>query len=126
MLSSDKSNTNLKRYNQTMKRYFSLFLLSFVLMGASCSAQQESTEEGVQNPPPAELVELRPQVLNSYPHDSDAFTQGLLLHNDLFYESTGLRGRSSLRKVTVETGEVVEQISVPQALFCRRLGAGGR
>ena len=91
-------------------------------MGASCNAQQESTsEEGVQNPPTAEFVELRPQVLNSYPHDRDAFTQGLLLHNDLFYESTGLRGRSSLRKVEPETGEVLEQISVPQPYFAEGL-----
>ena len=92
-------------------------------MGASCNAQQESTapEENVQNPPATEFVELEPQVLNSYPHDSNAFTQGLLLHDDLFYESTGLRGRSSLRKVMVETGEVLEQINIPQPYFAEGL-----
>ena len=106
-----------------MKRFLALFLLVSVLMGASCSAQQESTapEEGVQNPPPTEFVELEPEVLGAYPHDSDAFTQGLLLHDGFFFESTGLRGRSSLRKVEPETGEVVKQISVPQPYFAEGL-----
>ena len=92
-------------------------------MGASCSAQQQETtpEESGQTPPPAEVAEREPQVLGSYPHDTDAFTQGLLLHNDLFYESTGLRGRSSLRKVEPETGEVLEQISVPEQYFAEGL-----
>lgn len=48
------------------------------------------------------------QVQNVYPHDPAAFTQGLLYHDGFFYESTGLHGRSSLRKVVPETGEVVE------------------
>ena len=104
-----------------MKRSFSLLLLSFALMGASCSAQQESTPPEESVPPPGEFVELEPQVLNTYPHDSNAFTQGLLLHDGLFYESTGLRGRSSLRKVEPETGEVAEQISIPQPYFAEGL-----
>ena len=92
-------------------------------MGASCSAQQQETtpEESEQTPPPTGVAELEPQVLGSYPHDTDAFTQGLLLHNNLFYESTGLRGRSSLRKVELETGEVLEQISVPEQYFAEGL-----
>ena len=91
-------------------------------MGASCNAQQqETTPEESEQAPSAEVAELEPQVLASYPHDSDAFTQGLLLHNDLFFESTGLRGRSSLRKVEPETGEVLEQINIPQPYFAEGL-----
>ena len=61
------------------------------------------------------------EVLNRYPHDRLAFTQGLIFHEGQLYESTGLNGRSSLRKVNLETGEVLEMISVDQALFAEGL-----
>jgi glutamine cyclotransferase len=48
------------------------------------------------------------QVVRSYPHDRDAYTQGLIYRDNIFYESTGLNGRSSLRKVEVETGRVLK------------------
>lgn len=56
-------------------------------------------------------------VLNSYPHDYDAFTQGLIWHEGQLYEGTGLRGRSSLRKVNLEDGDVSQQIALPDELF---------
>ena len=48
------------------------------------------------------------RVVRSYPHDREAYTQGLVYRDNVFYESTGLNGRSSLRKVRVETGEVLQ------------------
>jgi glutamine cyclotransferase len=48
------------------------------------------------------------QVVRSYPHDPQAFTQGLVYHDGFLYEGTGLNGRSSIRKVKLETGEVVQ------------------
>ncbi|MCU0512764.1 MAG: glutaminyl-peptide cyclotransferase [Anaerolineae bacterium] len=62
-----------------------------------------------QQPPVPVLV---PEVLNVYPHDPAAFTQGLLFYNGLLYESTGLRGQSSLRQVDPETGTVLRQVDV--------------
>lgn len=53
-----------------------------------------------------------PEVLNVYPHDSAAFTQGLLFHEGTLYESTGLRGQSSLRQVDIETGEPLQFLEV--------------
>jgi glutamine cyclotransferase len=47
------------------------------------------------------------RVVNSYPHDSGAFTQGLVFSGGVMYEGTGLKGRSSLREVDLETGDVV-------------------
>ncbi|WP_419317966.1 glutaminyl-peptide cyclotransferase [Caulobacter sp. ErkDOM-E] len=44
------------------------------------------------------------EVVKAYPHDPGAFTQGLLWRDGFLYESTGLHGRSSVRKVTLETG----------------------
>jgi glutamine cyclotransferase len=60
---------------------------------------------------------LEPTVLASYPHDPQAFTQGLLLHEGMLYESTGLYGRSSLREVDLETGEVVRARQIDPRLF---------
>jgi len=56
------------------------------------------------------ITELQPEVLNTYPHNPDAFTQGLIWVDGVFYESTGLRGASSLREVEIETGDVVRSV----------------
>jgi len=48
------------------------------------------------------------QVVRSYPHDRGAFTQGLIFRDGVFYEGTGLVGRSGIRKVKVDTGEVLQ------------------
>jgi len=47
-------------------------------------------------------------VVRSYPHDREAFTQGLIYREGVFYEGTGLNGRSGIRKVKVESGEVLQ------------------
>lgn len=57
------------------------------------------------------------QVEHVYPHDPDAFTQGLQYLDGVFYEGTGLNGRSSIRKVKIETGEVLQKRDVPQEHF---------
>ena len=49
------------------------------------------------------------RIVNSYPHDQQAFTQGLIYREGFLFESTGRYGLSSLRKVRLETGEVVQE-----------------
>lgn len=61
--------------------------------------------------------ELTVEVVAQYPHDSGAFTQGLLLADGRLYESTGLVGRSSLREVRLEDGVVMMQHDVPPPYF---------
>ena len=56
-------------------------------------------------------------VVHAYPHDPAAFTQGLEYHDGFLYEGTGLNGRSSIRKVKLETGEVVQQRPVSSDYF---------
>ena len=48
------------------------------------------------------------EVVRSYPHDRTAFTQGLIFRDGGFYEGTGLNGRSGIRKVKLDTGEVLQ------------------
>lgn len=62
-------------------------------------------------------VIYRYRVINSYPHDRRAYTQGLVYDEGFFYESTGQQGESSLRKVEPETGKVVSQVSLDGSLF---------
>jgi glutamine cyclotransferase len=55
-------------------------------------------------PRPRQTPEYGYQVVHAYPHDPNAFTQGLEYRAGFLYESTGLKGRSSLRKEKLETG----------------------
>jgi glutaminyl-peptide cyclotransferase len=61
------------------------------------------------------------RVVKSYPHDTSAYTQGLIYRNGFLFESTGRLGQSTLRKVTLETGEVVQQHRVDAAYFAEGL-----
>lgn len=61
------------------------------------------------------------RIVNRYPHDREAFTQGLLFNGGFLYESTGLKGRSTLRKVELETGTVVKLYAVPDMYFAEGL-----
>ncbi|RZL30654.1 MAG: glutaminyl-peptide cyclotransferase [Rubrivivax sp.] len=57
------------------------------------------------------------KVVRSYPHDPQAFTQGLFFHDGFLYEGTGLYGRSSIRKVDIETGRVLQAVELPAEVF---------
>ncbi len=57
------------------------------------------------------------EVINEFPHDKNAFTQGLEYHNGFLYESTGQRGESSLRKVELKTGKVLQKIELDKQYF---------
>jgi glutamine cyclotransferase len=57
------------------------------------------------------------RVVNTYPHDSEAFTQGLFFDKGLLYEGTGQESGSSLREVELETGNVLRQLNLEPSLF---------
>ncbi len=61
------------------------------------------------------------RVVHTYPHDPQAFTQGLVFRDGFLFESTGLAGRSSLRKVRLETGEVLQQRNLDSQHFAEGL-----
>lgn len=56
-------------------------------------------------------------IVNSFPHDPGAYTQGLVYQDGVLYESTGLWRRSSLRKVALETGAVLLFSALPRSFF---------
>src|SRR5687767_6525908 len=61
------------------------------------------------------------RVLETYPHDAAAYTQGLIYRDGFLFESTGVNGRSTLRKVKLETGEVVQQHRLDRGYFVEGL-----
>ena len=63
------------------------------------------------------IPEYTYQVVHTYPHDRGAFTQGLIYQDGVLYEGTGIEGESSIRKVKLETGEVLQKRDVPWPNF---------
>lgn len=57
------------------------------------------------------------QVVDTYPHDPNAFTQGLIYVDGVLIEGTGRNGQSSLREVDLETGQVQRQVELPEQFF---------
>lgn len=97
-----------------MRRSIAL-LLPFALAGIVCG-QGAATQQ---------MAQLHAQVIQTYPHDRNAFTQGLVLTNGKLFESTGLEGRSSLREVEIATGRVVRSIDIAAPIFAEGLALSG-
>ena len=57
------------------------------------------------------------EVVKEYSHDAQAYTQGLFFHADTLYETTGLNGKSSLRKVDLESGKVLDSRKIGKKYF---------
>lgn len=102
-----------------------LFVLSACGAGtASRQAASQGTEERsvVAVPEPKRIV---PTVVAEYPHDPQAYTQGLLWADGTLYESTGEYGQSSLRRVELTSGKVVKQTKLPDRFFGEGLALVG-
>ena len=67
--------------------------------------------------PPERLPVYGYRIVRTYPHDPTAFTQGLQYVDGFLYEGTGLNGSSSIRKVKLETGEIVQRRDLARAYF---------
>ena len=113
-----------------MRLYF-LILLVF-LSSASCTkepsrsntnmnANKSSVVVNTKTPTPQTTNTNVPvytyEIVNTYKHDSNAFTQGLFFHNGFLYEGTGGEGESNIRKVEMETGKVVQQTDLDDNFF---------
>lgn len=78
--------------------------------------------EGMDNVIVTLLSDVKPtlykySIIKSYSHDTDAFTEGLIFSDGLIYESTGIQGSSSLRKVDLESGQVLDKIMLDDQYF---------
>ena len=89
-----------------------LLVIAFTA-AAALTLHAQGTRGGrpVTNIPPSQSAAPKQgyTVVRSYPHDPKAFTQGLEFFDGFLYEGTGIRGRSAVRKVELETGKVVQE-----------------
>ena len=94
---------------------------------ASCLSPSDDGAEpaALQPQQPAEILTYSYRVIHSFPHDPTAYTQGLLYDNGFLYESTGQYGQSSLRKVELETGTVVQLHQLDDRFFAEGLALFG-
>ncbi|UCG13987.1 MAG: glutaminyl-peptide cyclotransferase [Deltaproteobacteria bacterium] len=117
-------------------KYFPKLLLSLLLVGlfawsgkhvliSSATRSESGTAKRFsavnRSPMKIEASEVPPvytyKIVNTFPHDPNAFTQGLVFKGGVIYEGTGLLGRSELRKVDLVTGDVLQHRNLPAYLF---------
>lgn len=86
---------------------------------ATTSPPTPSIPNNPSVPPPttAGPEEFTFEVVNKFPHDTKAYTQGLVWLDGFFYETTGLYGESTLRKVEPTTGKVLQKVSLSHEIF---------
>lgn len=65
----------------------------------------------------ASVKEYKLQVVAEYPHDTESYTQGLFFHDGQMYESTGLHGKSTFRKVDLQTGKALKKLAFDKKYF---------
>jgi len=89
-----------------------LLLIALAAFAGRAGAQNASREDGYR-------------IVHAYPHDPDAFTQGLVYVDGYLYESTGRNGKSSIRKVELTTGKVLQQYDLAEKYFGEGLTSWG-
>lgn len=84
-----------------MRKIFTVFTMAFMLL--SCAT--------------ATVKEYKIEVIAEYPHDTESYTQGLFFHNGEMYETTGLHGKSTLRKVDLQSGAALKRLDFDKKYF---------
>ena len=119
-------------------RLLSLFYLFLILNFFACGSQKKedenyvpknkpeknitsTTTQDMKNHPNIKLLnsksKLIPKVIRTIDHEPGSFTQGLIYYRNFIYESTGLKGESSLRKLDPKTGKVLKRLNLPAEYF---------
>jgi glutaminyl-peptide cyclotransferase len=99
-----------------MRREFLTTLLLALMIAGVLACSEPSTARQAEAEAEGTPVYTY-QVINTWPHDAEAYTQGLVFHDGLLFESTGLRGASSLRRVELKTGKVKKKLEVAHEYF---------
>jgi len=96
-------------------------VLLLALASLRCNGSANTNTPPKDPAAPLVVAKLGYQVVNIWPHDPSAFTQGLVFLDGKLLESTGREGRSSLRSVQLETGTVLKKVEVPMPYFAEGL-----
>lgn len=98
-----------------MVRLLAPLLLLLIAVEPACSQQQAPTPPAAAADAPPPLYGYR--IVATYPHDATAFTEGLFYLSGQLYESTGLVGASTIRRVRLEDGHVLQSVAIPAGPF---------
>jgi glutaminyl-peptide cyclotransferase len=111
-----------------MRKLFGLLLLTITFAfaagcdgGVPAAANGGATTNKTPVPTPEQVTAYGFEVVNSYPHDPKAFTQGLVFHDGELLESAGGYGESTLRRVELKTGKVLKRVEVERQFFAEGL-----
>ena len=93
-----------------VKRLFNIFIVGLPALAGAVLVFSCLNLQGCLTPGNSDVIPIYSyNIVNTYPHDRDAFTQGLVFENGVLYEGTGrLYGQSSLRRVELETGDILQ------------------
>lgn len=94
-----------------------LILLGLSLTSFACQTGTVANLSNQRNSGKQSIPIYGYEVVHVWPHDRDAFTQGLIFHDGKLLESTGEVGQSTLRRVELETGQVLQKVEVPEPYF---------
>jgi glutamine cyclotransferase len=102
---------------------YTIFICAICFAAVACGSRGASRGQGAAPQKRAATSEVTPpanldyRVVATYPHDPEAYTQGLFWHNGALIESTGQRGYSTLRRVALETGRVTQNVALDDRFF---------
>lgn len=96
-----------------MNKY--VFLLLITVSLAACKDNDRKHNGDTPNPDAPKNMSV--SIINTYPHDTSAYTQGLVIYKGELYEGTGLYGRSRLGKVDLKTGKFINQVPLARDFF---------
>jgi len=104
-----------------------MFILCLILASFACGENSPPSNVNTNanntnsTKAPAAIPVYSYTIVNKYPHDPNAFTQGLVYHDGFLYESTGEEGQSTIRKVDISSGRVIQKHDVPSQMFAEGL-----
>lgn len=94
-----------------------VLVLFLSLASFNCQTRPVTNLSGGKNGGNGTVPKYGYEVVNTWPHDTEAYTQGLVFNDGKLLEGTGRVGRSSLRQVELETGKVLKKVDVPNPYF---------
>jgi glutaminyl-peptide cyclotransferase len=109
--------TNHKDVHRLVSEKTALAFLAIFLPCFSVLLRKPIVGMTYQPVPSSKPADYTFKVVRVFPHDPTAYTQGLAYRDGFLYEGTGLNGSSSLRKVRLESGQVIKRVDLPQEFF---------
>jgi glutaminyl-peptide cyclotransferase len=110
-------NPTLPLYRRRWRFIQILVILALSLASLRCNGSANTNTSKTPTAPNIVVQRYGYQIVNMWPHDANAFTQGLVFVDGKLLESTGQQGSSSLRSVDLQTGKVLKKVDVPTPYF---------